>query len=99
MVLQPGKDKKPEELPTDGNVIFDRLFKAEIHTRPDGASRDEFGRELAKERNAYFVPTGGSTDLGSWGYIQKWVELEQQGHLETKRNIFFATGSGGTAAG
>ena len=62
-------------------------------------SRDEFGKQLAKERNAYFVPTGGSTELGSWGYIQKWAELEQQGHLETKRSIFFATGSGGTAAG
>lgn len=45
----------------------------------------------------YVIPVGGSVTLGVWGYIQMIQELSQQ--VQDVDVIFFASGSGGTAAG
>lgn len=49
----------------------------------------------------YGFPSGGSNELGTWGYIQAIREIEQQcaaTGLSFDR-IYFACGSGGTGAG
>ena len=49
--------------------------------------------------NPYVIPVGGSNPLGSWGYIEAFRELQEQGALEQFTDIAVATGSGGTICG
>jgi 1-aminocyclopropane-1-carboxylate deaminase/D-cysteine desulfhydrase-like pyridoxal-dependent ACC family enzyme len=53
-------------------------------------------------RDVFFVTLGGSSALGSLGYVDAALELEQQimrGELPEPDEIVVALGSGGTAAG
>lgn len=49
----------------------------------------------------YAFPSGGSNSVGAWGYIEAVAELELQSKdLELEfDSVYFACGSGGTAAG
>jgi D-cysteine desulfhydrase family pyridoxal phosphate-dependent enzyme len=91
-----------------GNLILDDLYGAEVRfVDTDSyddiyAEMDRLSAELAAEgRKAYQIPVGGSTPLGSLGYVncvRECLEQAQQqgasiGHLVS------ATGSGGTTAG
>ena len=49
--------------------------------------------------NPYVIPAGGSNLLGSWGYIEAFRELQDQGVLKHFDDIVMATGSGGTICG
>ena len=49
--------------------------------------------------NPYVVPMGGSNTIGSWGYIEAFQELLDDGVLENFDDIVLATGSGGTLSG
>ena len=93
-----------------GNLLFDRLVGATIHT----VSRKQYaahGSEklllavkeklLAEGRKPYLIPVGGSNALGTWGYLLAMEELKQQ-LQEAQRSVdivTFACGSGGTAYG
>lgn len=96
---------KSSELPSEGNVLFDKIFDAKIHTMGDYKSEftaddvTSVYNKISESENAYQIPVGGSNHLGSWGYIEKWSELMSQGLLTDAKNIFVPTGSGGTAAG
>lgn len=53
-------------------------------------------------RGPYFLPVGGSSPLGSVGYVDAAFELAAQveaGELPAPRHVVVALGSGGTAAG
>ena len=91
-----------------GNLILDDLYGAEVRfVDTDSyddiyAEMDRLSVELAAEgRKACQIPVGGSTPLGSLGYVncvRECLEQAQQqgasiGHLVS------ATGSGGTTAG
>lgn len=91
-----------------GNLILDDLYGAEVRfVDTDSyddiyAEMDRLSAELAAEgRKACQIPVGGSTPLGSLGYVncvRECLEQAQQqgasiGHLVS------ATGSGGTTAG
>lgn len=57
---------------------------------------------LAFRRGIYFVPLGGSSALGSLGFVDAAEELVQQvreGRLPVPRVVVVPVGSGGTAAG
>lgn len=57
---------------------------------------------LRWRRDAYLVPMGGSTVVGSMGYVEAARELEAQvraGELPEPDEIVVTVGSGGTAAG
>ena len=57
---------------------------------------------LAMDDDTYFVTLGGSSPLGSLGYVAAAVELAAQierGELQTPDRVYVALGSGGTAAG
>ena len=86
---------------------LDRAFGAELVIASGVA--DAAGRALAllarswaRGRPALLVPPGGSSPLGTVGYVEAGLELEAQvraGELPEPRALFVAVGSGGTAAG
>jgi 1-aminocyclopropane-1-carboxylate deaminase/D-cysteine desulfhydrase-like pyridoxal-dependent ACC family enzyme len=85
------------------NLLLDRHFGAEIHY---ASSTFMAGIQTAgvylKHGMAYFVPPGGSSTLGSLGYVNAALELKQQidaGLLPEPEYIFCALGSKGTMAG
>ena len=94
-----------------GNILFDRMAGAHIHTCTPG----EYGRvgssslidslaedlEKKKKKNVYKIPVGGSNGLGTWGYIDAVDEFMDQvdGGNDAIDHVVFASGSGGTAAG
>jgi len=60
------------------------------------------GRELLRGELPYIIPTGGTSPLGTLGYVNAACELQEQvaaGALPEPRTIFVPLGSGGTAAG
>ncbi len=97
--------------PSEGNILLDRLAGSEIVwiTPDEYRRRDEFFQREAERlrslgRKPYIIPEGGSTALGSWGYIRAMEELASD--LEGlddgamgSTTVLSATGSGGTTAG
>jgi 1-aminocyclopropane-1-carboxylate deaminase/D-cysteine desulfhydrase-like pyridoxal-dependent ACC family enzyme len=60
------------------------------------------GRELLRGELPYIVPAGGTSSLGTLGYVNAAFELKEQvaaGTLPEPDWIFVALGSGGTVAG
>ncbi|KAF5834259.1 tryptophan synthase beta subunit-like PLP-dependent enzyme [Dunaliella salina] len=53
----------------------------------------------AQGKNPYLVPVGGSSALGTWGYLQASEELRQQTSGMGISDVVMACGSGGTSAG
>jgi 1-aminocyclopropane-1-carboxylate deaminase/D-cysteine desulfhydrase-like pyridoxal-dependent ACC family enzyme len=94
-----------------GNLMLDRMVGAHIHLVSDeefaakGGWRlvCELKDKLEKEQGAkvYPFPSGGSNDVGTWGYIQAIAEIEQQAKdLAVEFDaVYYACGSGGTGAG
>ena len=89
-----------------GNVLFDYIFNTQIEFRPPGLDMNEQAREVTERlnadgRKAYFIPGGGSNEIGALGYVSTAQELLQQCismQLDTKL-IVLSTGSAGTHAG
>ncbi len=100
-------DPKPE-----GNLLLDRLFGATVHyveaTDAMLAVGDDeavvarvVGEEQAAGRKAYVIPVGGSSGIGTLGYVAGTQELA--GQLEAigarPSRVYYASGSRGTQAG
>lgn len=97
-----GKDSKNP----DGNLFLDKLVGTEIVflTKKEYANVNdimlrESKRLQKKGHKVYITPSGGSTPLGLWGYINFINELKEQNQLDKIKGILSAYGSGGTAAG
>ena len=91
-----------------GNLILDDIYGAQVKfidtDRYDDiyAEMDRMSGELAKEgRKAYHIPVGGSTPLGTLGYVNCVREFTKQAEDAGVKigHIVSATGSGGTTAG
>jgi len=108
----PSRIARREELPTGGNVLLDRLAGAEIHlvTSAEYAQRSavlesEAQRFARAGGRPYVIPEGGSSGLGSLGYVEAMRETRAQmdiGLADSRvpfDEIVHACGSGGTAAG
>src|SRR5262245_38322846 len=101
----------PSRAPLSGNVLLDRLVGAEIRLitpatyRDRGAVMAAAAEELrASGKRPYVIPEGGSSGLGSLGYVEAMAEVRRQldeGEASGKAFdvIVHACGSGGTAAG
>ncbi len=96
--------------PATGNILLDRLVGAELQwiSRSAWRDRNQLLAEAAERvRRAgarpYVIPEGGSSALGSWGYIRAMHELAEdlQGIAAPDHpvTVVYACGSGGTAAG
>ncbi|HWM87589.1 MAG TPA: D-cysteine desulfhydrase family protein [Kofleriaceae bacterium] len=92
-----------------GNILLDRMAGADIQwiTLAEWAHRDQLMAEAAERlaragRRPYVVPEGGSSALGSWGYVRAVVEeLDPELSALPSRptTVLYACGSGGTGAG
>jgi D-cysteine desulfhydrase len=93
-----------------GNLFVDKLAGADItfitpdEYRERAALMAEAARELERRgERAYVIPEGGSNGLGALGYVNAMREVAEQTRigLGPRRfdHVFFACGSGGTAAG
>ena len=102
---------EPDEDPgLVGNLMIDRMVGAKIHLVGDAEFASKGGWGLVGElkakleaagRRPYCFPSGGSNDVGTWGYLESVHELQQQAAAAelTFDRIYFGCGSGGTAAG
>ena len=92
------------------NILLDRLAGAELRwiTRPAWRDRNRLLAEEAERIRAaggrpYVIPEGGSSALGSWGYIRAMLELATDldgiAAPDHPVTIVYACGSGGTGAG
>ena len=107
LVLRTADPARPP--PPTGNILLDRVAGADIRwiSMADWARRDELMAEIAAEltragRHPYVVPEGGSSALGSWGYVRAVVEeLDPELSALPARSttLLYACGSGGTGAG
>jgi D-cysteine desulfhydrase len=103
-VPDPARPPAPE-----ANVLLDRLAGAELRW----VSHDEYRRRAelmdavaselhAAGRRAYVIPEGGSSPLGSLGYLLAVAELRRQlpeAWRTGPLTLAYAAGSGGTGAG
>eukprot|EP00200_Dunaliella_tertiolecta_P017376 CAMPEP_0202408768 /NCGR_PEP_ID=MMETSP1128-20130828/15516_1 /ASSEMBLY_ACC=CAM_ASM_000463 /TAXON_ID=3047 /ORGANISM="Dunaliella tertiolecta, Strain CCMP1320" /LENGTH=347 /DNA_ID=CAMNT_0049013985 /DNA_START=377 /DNA_END=1417 /DNA_ORIENTATION=- len=92
-----------------GNLLVSRLVGATLHL----VTKEEYAREgsmrlgqavvdqlRAQGKNPYLVPVGGSSALGTWGYLQASEELRHQiAGMGGISDVVMACGSGGTSAG
>jgi len=90
----------------NGNVLFDRLFGAELRELAGGSDMNAALQSVAEEvRRAggkpYVIPGGGSNEVGALGYVACALELVHQANEAGLRidHVVHATGSAGTQAG
>lgn len=90
----------------NGNMLLDPLFGARVHLFEAGVDALQKAQERAREleaqgRRAYAVGLGGSSTVGTMGYVDCAAEiLEQEAQLGLRFDrIVTATGSAGTHAG
>ena len=102
-----------DEVPAvEGNLLLDHLFGAEVRFVPaddpmlavghDAAVVAEVVREeAAAGRSAYVIPVGGSSPVGSLGYVSGTAELVEQLRAMgcSPSRLYYASGSRGTQAG
>ena len=89
-----------------GNVFFDRMFGAALEFRPPGLDMNAEAmaaaeRLRAQGRRPYFIPGGGSNEVGALGYVVCAQEIvAQSAAMDIDFDwIVMATGSTGTQAG
>lgn len=89
-----------------GNLFLDNLSGTEIkflnkreYSFVNNIMEEEQFQFKQKNKNAYVIPTGGSSPAGVWGYINFVNELRKQIDTKKLKGIYLALGSGGTVAG
>jgi D-cysteine desulfhydrase len=91
-----------------GNLLLDQLLGAEIsyYSKNEFQQLDQlfdYWHQQYADRgiSSYCIPTGGSNEVGLWGYIAAAEELQKDFLREqmVPERIIHATGSGGTQAG
>lgn len=89
-----------------GNVLLDKLFGATLEFRPSGLDMNAEAQAVTEQLRAdghrpYFIPGGGSNEIGALGYVSCAQEILAQS-VDMGVNfdwIVMATGSTGTQAG
>ncbi|MGV3724118.1 MAG: D-cysteine desulfhydrase family protein [Actinomycetota bacterium] len=98
----------PEPEVAQGNLLLDRLYGATLHFIPGLSLSQMYERmdvraeELkARGHRPYIIPVGGSTPLGSLGYVRAVQELAEQCRARDLGidAMTVATGSTGTLSG
>jgi L-cysteate sulfo-lyase len=91
---------------TTGNVLFDHIFGTTIEFRPPGLDMNAEARAVTEKfavngRKPYFIPGGGSNEIGALGYVSCAYEMLAQFDAQGLDVgwIVLASGSAGTHAG
>lgn len=89
-----------------GNVLFDQMFGASIEFRPPGLDMNAEAQTVTDQlrldgNKPYFIPGGGSNEIGALGYVASAQEiLHQIDEMDLDLKLLVvATGSAGTQAG
>ncbi|MBX3504922.1 MAG: D-cysteine desulfhydrase family protein [Parvibaculum sp.] len=89
-----------------GNLLLDRVLGAEVRIVPGDADAGAIFTATMDElaaagRNPYFVPVGGSSAVGSLGYVNAYREIADQADALKLGDtvLVHASSSGGTQAG
>ncbi len=89
-----------------GNVLFDKIFGTVLEFRAPGLDMNAEGLDVTERLRAdghrpYFIPGGGSNDVGALGYVSCAQEIVNQSAASNVNYdwIVMATGSTGTQAG
>jgi len=89
-----------------GNVLLDNLFGASLEFRPPGLDMNAEAQAAAERLRAeghrpYFIPGGGSNEIGALGYVSCAQEIvRQSADMGIQFDwIVMGTGSTGTQAG
>lgn len=97
---------RADDYETTGNVLFDQMFGTSLEFRSAGLDMNAEAVAAAEKlaaagRKPYFIPGGGSNEIGALGYVSCAYELLDQikaNNLDVSW-IVLATGSAGTHAG
>ena len=91
---------------TTGNVLFDHIFGTTIEFRPPGLDMNAEASAVTEKfaangRKPYFIPGGGSNEIGALGYVSCAYEMLAQFDAQGLDVgwIVLASGSAGTHAG
>ena len=91
---------------TSGNVLFNHIFGTTIEFRPPGLDMNAEARAVTEKfaangRKPYFIPGGGSNEIGALGYVSCAYEMLAQFDAQGLDVgwIVLASGSAGTHAG
>ena len=117
------RDKdKDKEVGLGGNLLVERMLGAKLHLCPakhylrygaDLGAMDKLNHAAAEQlrrqgKRPYIVPVGGTTPVGTWGYLAAVEELRLQqeqsvqaadGAVPHFDHVLVTCGSGGTTAG
>jgi D-cysteine desulfhydrase family pyridoxal phosphate-dependent enzyme len=93
-----------DDFMNSGNVLLDRLTGCELHfvgnVQDKAAALNAVCDQVAESGGKpYAVPLGGSSALGSLGYVSAVAEMRDQTDLSQFKAIVVTTGSAGTHAG
>ena len=97
---------RADDYETTGNVLFDQMFGTSLEFRPAGLDMNAEAMAVTEKlaaagRKPYFIPGGGSNEIGALGYVSCAYELLEQINANKLDVgwIVLATGSAGTHAG
>lgn len=110
LILRTSRALVDQDPGLEGNLMVERMIGAHIHlvTKEEYSrlGQAHLGQELVDDLrrqglNPYLIPVGGSSALGTWGYMSMVEEIRQQIHEQGLQitDIASACGSGGTTAG
>jgi L-cysteate sulfo-lyase len=90
----------------NGNVLLDEIFGAHLYRYPGGTDMNQGMQELSEQlkqqgHRPYIIPGGGSNPIGALGYVNAFLELNQQLNDRSLHvtHLVHGTGSAGTQAG
>lgn len=90
---------EPEKMPA-GNYFLDKVLGVDfVFVRPEEYKEvDALMAQYAQRspQKTYVIPEGGSNEVGAWGYVNAFLEIQRQGNFDA---IVCASGSGGTHGG
>jgi D-cysteine desulfhydrase family pyridoxal phosphate-dependent enzyme len=88
---------------SQGNLLLDELFDAHIHWTGDNRKGEDISaiaeNLAAQGKKVSVIPYGGSDKVGARGFVDGFIELNEQVELSEFSTIVFASSSGGTHAG
>ncbi|XP_066914032.1 uncharacterized protein [Clytia hemisphaerica] len=100
-------DQEGDSKKLTSNLLLNRLHGANCYMVPyeslDGglnARLEKLSKELSKQgERPFIIPLGGSNSVGTFGILNAFQELIEQGVFSDFDDIVLATSSGGTLAG
>ncbi len=106
IILEQRLDTSSTSYNNSGNVFLDKLFGAEIIICPKDKVAEDYAREIIiKKRKEgeipYYIPVGGSNEIGELGYVECIREIVEHQHKNKSNftHIILPSGSGGTHSG